>query len=150
MWRDRVMFCKCNVCVSKSPLCRPGVEAGSRIFEQKVLTIIMPIQPHHKTELQLFWGETVMLVPEIGSWSPWWHFCSDKKLPTWPCESSRRRPQRSSSVVVLFNFYNKMNKTHISTVCSYSTFPLGLWHGKSREKCCLFHDRSPEIRAYVP
>lgn len=35
MWRGQVLFYKCNVSLLNPALCRPGVEAGSRIFEQK-------------------------------------------------------------------------------------------------------------------
>lgn len=107
--------------------------------------IMLYTQPHHKTELQLFWRETAMPGCNLGWWSPWRYFCSDEWLPAWPYKSLSRRPQRPLSAVGLLHFYIKMNKIHISTTCSHSSFPLGLWPGKSGEGCCWLQEGADHI-----
>lgn len=97
--------------------------------------IMLCTKPHPQIELQLFWREAAVPACNLAWWSPGWYFCSDKCLPAWPYESLRRRPQRPLSAVGLFNFYIKMNKIHISTTCSHSSFPLGLLRGRSGEGC---------------
>lgn len=116
-------------------------------------SVIMPhTQPRHKTELQLFQREAATPRCNLGWWSPWWYFCSNKWLPAWPYESFSRTPQRPLSAVGLFNFYIKMNKIHISTACSHSSFPLGLWHGKEWAGMLLapWRYRSHRIRDCIP